>query len=1522
MKLTIPIIISFFLLLNISVFAQAPIANFSTATPVTGCAPMVVQFVNTSTGNPTNYSWNFGNGGTSVLASPACTYTSPGTYTITLTASNANGSNTKTMTNYITVYSAPVVNFSGTPLSSCPPLTVNFTDASNPVVPGAATYLWNFGNGTNSTQQNPSYTFTTPGYYNITLSVTNSGNCTTPLVKQSYVYVFAPPVADFTFTSVCKAPGTTTFTPSVTSGTTPYTYNWDFGDGSPLSSQSNPGHTYVSPGTYNVKLIVTDANGCKDTVIKPLGVGALNAHFTVSSSACPGSTFLFVNTSTGAASYFWDFGDGSSGSITTSPLHGFSSPGTYNVMLIAKDAANTCTDTFIAPITILTPPNAAFTVSPQYPCPAPVTINFNNTTTGAVSYTWNFGDGSPVSTATNPSHTYTANGIYTILLTATDANGCTDTVSFNDTINDLPLIINPLTGYSHCIPVTLNFSYTFNYPPGITSLVWDFGDGTPTSTLAAPTHTYTTAGDYTVVLTVTTANGCVGVDSIKLKFGDQPTANFSPANDTVCLSSLLTLSNFSTNATDFYWYYYPTAQSNPWVLSGQSTFPYSDGQYHPQLQDTLTTITLVAENNGCTDTFTYSSIRVLYPLAGADDSVSCDTPTLVRFIDTTPFPINGRTWDFGDGSPLDTSENPVHNYASLGGYSVTLTVHNDTTGCASSMSFPVYLYVPTAQFSASDTAICIGDTVYFSQQFSDVILGFGYSFTPSDAIYYPVGNFAVFPNSGIYSVMLHFEDINGCGHDTSKTNYITVGHPIINTLSIPNLGCAPLNVSILDNGANTQGVNNIQWDWDFGDNSTTTTSVHSTTHTYAPGIYDLSVIVKDNIGCMDSLVRTAYIESHQTIASFSADDTTACLNQLITFTNASSSATNTSLTYSWDFGDGSPATNIVSPTHVYTQTGAFTVKLIATDNIGCADTLIYPNYVKVAQPAASFSMDDSFALCPPLIVQFTNTSLGAATYNWSFGDGSSSTIPNPNNIYSTPGIYVIHLVAINSYGCKDSISNTVNVLGYSGGLTYTPLIGCNPITVNFTATLTNVTNFLWDFSDGTVINASGNTASHTYTNPGKYLPKMIFTDSAGCVNASNGFDTIFVDDIIADFSFSPACINTPIVLTDTSFSYFSNATSWSWDINNGQVASNLKKPTVIFPSAGNYPVLFIVSNANGCKDTLQKDLTVYPLPQISAGMDTSICVGDAATLSAAGGIAYEWSPSLTVSCDTCQTTNATPLASANYIVEGTDGNGCKSKDTVLVTVQTVTTSEVGEGGEICADSSIQLHALGAQHYIWTPSESLDDATSANPIASPDITTLYTVLAYEGSCLADTNTVAVVVHPLPTVYAGSDETIIIGNSVTLNATGGNISTYLWLPTQGLSCDICSSTQASPTATTTYTVQVTSHFGCIAKDDITVNVLCNQSQLFIPNTFSPNGDGENDVFYPRGIGLKNIRSFRIYNRWGEMIFERKNIQLNDAQNGWNGSYKGSVLSPDVFVYVLEGECSGGDNMIWRGDISLIR
>ena len=175
---------------------------------------------------------------------------------------------------------------------------------------------------------------------------------------------------------------------------------------------------------------------------------------------------------------------------------------------------------------------------------------------------------------------------------------------------------------------------------------------------------------------------------------------------------------------------------------------------------------------------------------------------------------------------------------------------------------------------------------------------------------------------------------------------------------------------------------------------------------------------------------------------------------------------------------------------------------------------------------------------------------------------------------------------------------------------------------------------------------------------------------------------------------------------------------------------------------------------------------------------------------------------------------------------------------------------------------------------------------------------------------------------PTIDAGPDQDLRGGAEVRLETKSTNVATYTWSPVDGLSCSGCANPVASPRRTTTYKVTGTSAQGCTAEDDVTVHVTCSGDQLFIPNTFTPNNDGFNDMFYPQGKGLSTVQRFSVYNRWGELIFDRQNIPLNDPAAVWNGTYKGDPLKPDVFVYVVRAVCEDGQPVEIKGDISLIR
>ncbi|HYH16571.1 MAG TPA: gliding motility-associated C-terminal domain-containing protein, partial [Flavisolibacter sp.] len=306
---------------------------------------------------------------------------------------------------------------------------------------------------------------------------------------------------------------------------------------------------------------------------------------------------------------------------------------------------------------------------------------------------------------------------------------------------------------------------------------------------------------------------------------------------------------------------------------------------------------------------------------------------------------------------------------------------------------------------------------------------------------------------------------------------------------------------------------------------------------------------------------------------------------------------------------------------------------------------------------------------------------------------------------------------------------------------------------------------------------------------------------------------------------------------------------------------------------------------------------------------------------------YVWSPATSLSCTNCATPVASPTTTRTYKVEGINTYGtlqCKASDEVVVTVQQRFTVKANGGDTLCIGESYGLQASGADLYQWTPAMSLNDATSDKPIASPVTSTTYTVTGRDvNGCFTSTATVPVIVYPYPVVELGPNLEVNVGFPHQLKPTlSADVTTIQWSPSLGLSCTTCPTPMATPKQTTTYKIQVANKGQCISEDNITLFTVCKGENMFLPNTFSPNGDSFNEAFYPRGRGLASVKTFRIFNRWGEVVFESGNFQVNDRSKGWNGMYKGKPASSDVYIYIIEVTCDNGTPLTFKGDVTLLR
>ncbi|MCZ2223527.1 MAG: PKD domain-containing protein [Chitinophagales bacterium] len=823
--------------------------------------------------------------------------------------------------------------------------------------------------------------------------------------------------------------------------------------------------------------------------------------------------------------------------------------------------------------------------------------------------------------------------------------------------------------------------------------------------------------------------------------------------------------------------------------------------------------------------------------------------------------------------------------------------------------------------------------------------------------------------------------------------------------------CSGSTVNFTD-ASSTDGTHPItQWIWNYGDGTNASYTSAPFNHTYVTGgSFSVKLKTVDSYGCVDSVYKNNAVKIAKTTAIFTESDTLVCPGTEVNFINQS---TGNNLSYQWSFGDGNTSTSI-SPNHSYNNEGTYTIRLFATDTLGCADTLLKINRIKVYNPKASFTINDSTAVCPPLLVNTNNTSLYAGKSLWSFGNGSTSTQTNPSHLYVYPGNYTLKLVVKNTGGCSDSASKQIIINGPTGTFTYTPTTACNPVQINFSATTQNSVSNTWDFNNGVINVTTANDISYTYITGGHYLPKLILEDAAGCRVPIVGTDSIKVkfinaamiatdtticdsatvqfanssitNDIITKYAWSfgngttssqpntGAYYNTNglysvklKVITQTgctdSITYNNiikvvsspkikivgdstvckdgtlqfnvvhlnpdtSAITWEWNFGNGNIYQIQNPPAQTFSSVGNNLITTKATNSDGCSTIATQIVKVNPIPNVSAGADVTICRGQSYTLNATGANTYVWHGNI-LTLNNFNTANpiASPLTTVSYAVTGTSIYNCKATDTITIQVQQPLKLDVIKGDTLCLGQSAKITASGTENYKWYPSLYIDNDNSAEVNIKPAKDTLmnYMLLGWDNNhCFTDTAYVKIKTYPIPEMkIEQNDITVNAGSSVVLKTiNSSDITKWKWTPNKYIDNPNIASPTMVAKESITYSCVASNDGNCVARNEVRVVVVCNGGNIFVPNTFSPNGDGVNDRFYPRGKGVYTIKSFRIFNRWGEMVYEKTNFQANDINAGWDGTYKGVKQPTDAYVYSLEIMCDNSVTIPSKGSITLLR
>jgi len=694
------------------VVVAAPVANFSLS-PTSGCGSVTaVTFTNGTTGALT-YTWILGNGNTFVGLTPtAQNYTNAGVSTISLLVTGATGC-VHTKTSDVVVYAKPIPNFPQ--FANCVNAVSNFSSTS--IVSGTAaisSYTWNFGdNSPKSSQQNPTHTYSLANTYTVKLIVS------TPFCSDSInktIVINLRPTANFVFTpSVNCPPFAVTFSNTTTSGVN---YNWRFGTATNATSSAvSPSFAFGNSGqtiqNYTVTLVTSTGAGCADSIKKVIAVYPKPiASFTTNILAgCSPIPINFTNTSVGVNTYSWNFGNGSV-STNTNSTHIFSNTTlgfqTRTVQLSVNNNFG-CKDTAFQTIQVFPESLSAFTLTPGSGC-GPMAVSFSPVQ-GAISYTWNYGDGSPVSNAANPPHTYTNNTTsdrtFTINLGTTNAFGCIGGTSATATVFAKPVANFSFSPNNGCTPLVVTFTNT-SVLNAVNS--WTFGNG-QTSPGTDPVTTYSIApGEanktFSVNLRVTSAKGCQDNLNNIVRVFALPKSQFN-VDTPACSPRSLTFTNTSIGANSYTWSF---GDGSPTMNTKDPTKLFiNNTQFHVTYQVTLNT----KSNDGCDNSITVPVVvhpkPVFFVLSAPDSGCSPLKVNFSRVVGAVKY-----YWNFDktlDGAGIVTTNSISNTFVNTSGleknYSVQM-VAEDIFGCKDTAEKTVRVFPnPIAKFTASPLSVFI-----------------------------------------------------------------------------------------------------------------------------------------------------------------------------------------------------------------------------------------------------------------------------------------------------------------------------------------------------------------------------------------------------------------------------------------------------------------------------------------------------------------------------------------------------------------------------------------------------------------------------------------------------------------------------------------------------------------------------------------------------------------------------------------------------------------------------------------------
>jgi len=1295
---------------------------------------------------------------------------------------------------------------------------------------------------------------------------------------------------------------------------------WNFNypnDPTAISLEENPSYTYPDTGKYIVQLVVEPRSICSDTMYHEIILrnNTLDASFLTQSFDCGDSsavTLIDQSIDNVSTINFWQWEVIYEDTILTFDAQRpsfFVKKGVGGMIRMTVQSQDGCSQTLEAAFqtgnndpTLLIPDEMTICEGDSIFLNPLIDPNNN------AVFRWRPAVGIDNPNVPNPKVSPKDTTVYTARIIAPN-NLCS--VEKEVVVNVLPALeLIDFQYASDCFDgLTINFNATI---AGIDSLAWDFGDTSPPQfrQLGLNTaHTFADTGVYTIRIAIA-EGGCTDTIAQEIILRDtqgQSNLILDAGPDIVSCAPKVALQATLQGAFQYVW------------LNAQDSIVGENGSIEVAVTGNTFYKVVAKDLSGCTveDTVRVSGKPVSFEVTG--ETLRCTgEPLNIKAINRTPHLDTLSYQWFPSAGILSGAESAEPQFDTLPGARTFKVFASNAFGCRDSAAVNLQIINSDIALSFDAQVQCDNSTVSFINTSSDSTINYLWLFgdaaqssSMSDSILFN------YPESGNFNACLTIDYNVSCADTICRT--LDIADTMISAaFAVANTDCSLDSTTIAFQNRSTGLTANARYLWAFSD-STFSTLENPIKTFYKSQRIGVTLTVSAGDSCQ--LVQSDSIDV--VVLSFSADTLiNLCRgNQILLNPDA-----NQNYSYSWSPSESLSAANVPSPLANPTQTTTYQVVISDPDNEQCQ-----------LSETIKIEVSDGLVLGLPDVLNICGqaTSIGVASnlnayVTWTNDSGqtvvgSSITIPSDYN-----GTYLVE--AIDSIGCsgRERITikneNGINIIKPIGDT----ILTCENQTVLIILENGNPSNDIdIAYFPNDRITRGDSTLRPTFFG---------FTDTIMTLNyeARNQFGCVLKDSLIIkirDFEINlPAaakvCPNAPSTINPN----FNPQFTYQWSPSTGLSDPNIANPEITVTQPTDYKVTITVGIGGGaCRDERQIKVDLFPSTTLISSRDTVVCNSSVISLKATASqqVTYKWSDqadfSEIISTDSTFTFQSEEGVQTIY-VSAQDTFGCQKTEFTTISTLPVRLS-LPDTTSSCFSERLTLNAtnLGIEQridYRWSPEVLIASGQgTANPVIQPVDNTVITAIGENRFGCADT-----IQTYLSLIDLNSDkiritadpDTIFAGRSSQLNIDLNGSFFYQWLPSNSLDNANIKNPIATPNVTTTYTVEITQD-DCVGIQSVEVVVnsgICNEPYIFVPLAFTPNHDGTNDVLYVRGNPIDQLY-FAVYNRWGQKVFE-----TTDKSIGWDGTFQGRKLTPDVFAYYLEVTCIDGETYFRKGDVSILK